>query len=235
MTKTNEQVRTEVRTSYAEIAVGDASCCGPSPTEIGYDPTELADLPDEVIMGLGCGNPVAFAEVSEGDTVLDLGSGGGIDVFLAARNAGDTGRVIGVDMTPEMLDRAEANATRLGLDNVEFRRGLIEDLPVDDAAVDLVISNCVINLAPDKAPVFAEVFRVLRPGGRMVVSDLVTDGPLPDSMKDDPEAWASCVGGALPKSDYLDLIRAAGLVDAKVLKQDDSSPVFSITVRAVRP
>ncbi len=235
MTKTNEEVRSEVRTSYAEIALGDTSCCGPSPTQLGYDATELAGLPDEAVMGLGCGNPVALAEISEGDTVLDLGSGGGIDVFLAARKAGDTGRVIGVDMTPEMLARAEANTARLGIENVEFRQGLIEDLPVEDATADLVISNCVINLAPDKAAVFAEVFRVLRPGGRMMVSDMVTDGPLPDSMKDDPEAWASCVGGAIPLTEYLDSIRAAGLIDADVLKQDGPGPVFSVAVRATRP
>jgi len=245
MAQTDEEIHTTVRASYARIAVAGTSCCGPAPTELGccdpdptelgYRPEELADLPDEAVMGLGCGNPVALADIEEGDTVLDLGSGGGIDVFLAARKTGATGRVIGVDMTPEMLQRAEANAGRLGLDNVEFRRGLIEELPVTDASVDVIISNCVINLAPDKGRVFAEVLRVLRPGGRLVVSDIVTDGPLPDSVADDPAAWASCVAGALPRDEYLDTIRAAGLTDVEVLKQDGSGPVFSITVRALRP
>ena len=235
MARYDEEIHTAVRTSYARLAVDAASCCAPSPTQIGYRPEELAELPTEAVMGLGCGNPVALADIGEGDTVLDLGSGGGIDVFLAARKSGDTGRVIGVDMTPEMLQRAEANAARLGLDNVEFRRGLIEELPVEDATVDVIISNCVINLAPDKARVFAEALRVLRPGGRLVVSDIVSDGPLPSSVTDDPQAWASCVGGALPKADYLDTIRAAGLIDVEVLTQDGHGPLFSITVRATRP
>ncbi len=235
MTKTNEEIRSEVRSSYAEVARADTPCCGPSPTSIGYSAAELADLPREAVMGLGCGNPVALADIAEGDTVLDLGSGGGIDVFLAAQKTGDTGRVIGVDMTPEMLERAEANAARLGLDNVEFREGLIEDLPVDDATVDVIISNCVINLAPDKTAVFAEAKRVLRPGGRLVVSDIVTDGPLPESLANDPEAWASCVGGALPLDHYVDAIRAAGLVEVEILKKEGSAPLFSITVQARRP
>ncbi|OFW67029.1 MAG: hypothetical protein A2Z12_07195 [Actinobacteria bacterium RBG_16_68_21] len=234
MAKTDEEIRSAVRTSYAAIALQQDSCCSPSPAQIGYDPDELTDLPDEAVMGLGCGNPVAMAGIAEGDTVLDLGSGGGIDVFLAARKTGPTGRVIGVDMTPEMLERAEANAVRLGLGNVEFRQGLIEELPVADGTVDVIISNCVINLAPDKAAVFAEAFRVLRPGGRLVVSDMVTDGPLPESIADDPENWASCIGGALPESVYLEGIRTAGFVDVAVLKKEGRSPLFSITVEATR-
>jgi SAM-dependent methyltransferase len=235
MNKSNEAIREKVRGSYAKIALTDTSCCGPSPDSTGYDPAELAVLPEEAIMGLGCGNPVALAGIAEGETVLDLGSGGGIDVFLAARKTGDAGRVIGVDMTPEMLERAEANAAKLGFDNVEFRPGLIEDLPVGDATVDVVISNCVINLAPDKRAVFAEVARVLRNGGRLIVSDIVTDGPLPDAIVNDPEAWAACVGGALPRTDYVDAIRAAGLVDVEVLAETGSGPTFSITVRARKP
>ena len=235
MPKTDEEIRQGVRASYAKAASSDASCCAPAPQEIGYDPAELTDLPDEAIMGLGCGNPVALADIGEGDTVLDLGSGGGIDVFLAARKSGDTGRVIGVDMTPEMLERAETNAAKLGLDNVEFRRGLIEDLPVEDATVDVIISNCVINLAPDKSAVFTEAYRVLRSGGRLVVSDLVSEGQLPQSVVDDPEAWASCVGGALQKSDYLAAIREAGLTDVEVLAQSGYGPLLSITVRATKP
>lgn len=235
MPKTNEEIRSAVRTSYAAIAVEQESCCGPSPVQIGYRASELEGLPDEALMGLGCGNPVALAGIAEGDTVVDLGSGGGIDVFLAARKTGSTGRVIGVDMTPEMLRRAEANAARLGLETVEFRQGLIEELPVESGTIDVIISNCVINLAPDKTPVFAEAFRVLRSGGRLVVSDLVSDGPLPASMVDDPEAWASCIGGALPEADYLDAIRSAGFVDVRILKKDGRSPLSSITVEATRP
>lgn len=235
MTKTNQEIRSDVRSSYAKVALSDSPCCGPSATRLGYDAADLHNLPEEAVMGLGCGNPVALADIAEGDTVLDLGSGGGIDVFLAARKAGDTGRIIGVDMTPEMLERAEANVARLGIDNVEFRQGLIENLPVEDATVDTIISNCVINLAPDKAAVFAEAYRVLRPGGHLVVSDIVTEGPLPAPVADDPEAWAECVGGALPKSDYLDAVRAAGLTDVEILKQDGEGPLFSVTVRASRP
>jgi arsenite methyltransferase len=235
MPQTTDDIHAVVRKSYARLAVASDSCCGPSSSEIGYRPEDLATLPDEAIMGLGCGNPVAVADIVEGDTVLDLGSGGGIDVFLAARRTGDTGRVIGVDMTPEMLQRAEANAARLGLDNVEFRQGLIEQLPVDDASVDVVVSNCVINLSPDKRQVFAEAFRVLRPGGRLVVSDMVTDGPLPDAIVSDPTAWAACIGGALPREEYLDAMRAAGFTDIAVLTQSGSGDVLSITVRAIRP
>ena len=234
MTKTDEQIRLEVRTSYARAATAPSSCCDPSPAHIGYEADDLTGLPDEAIMGLGCGNPVALADIGEGDTVLDLGSGGGIDVFLAARRTGDTGRVIGVDMTPEMLQRAEANAARLELDNVEFRLGLIEDLPVEAGTVDVVISNCVINLSPDKDAVFREVARALRSGGRMVVSDLVTKGPLPAEVADDPEAWASCIGGALPESDYLAAISGAGLGDVTVLERRGTGPIYSITVRAIR-
>lgn len=238
MTRTDKEIRSAVRTNYATIALTDASCCSPGEPEasgVDYDLADLADLPDEAIMGLGCGNPVGMAEIAEGETVLDLGSGGGVDVFLAARRTGPSGRVIGVDMTPEMLERAEANAARAGLDNVEFRHGLIEDLPVEDATVDVVISNCVINLAPDKAPVFAEAFRVLRSGGRMVVSDVVTDAALPDEVRGDMGSWSSCVGGALPKEDYLAAITEAGFAGVEVLKTDGDGPIASATVRASKP
>jgi len=238
MTRTDKEIRSAVRTNYATIALTDASCCSPGEPEafgVDYDPADLADLPDEAIMGLGCGNPVGMAEIAEGETVLDLGSGGGIDVFLAARRTGPSGRVIGVDMTPEMLERAEANAARAGLANVEFRHGLIEDLPVEDATVDVVISNCVINLAPEKAPVFAEAFRVLRSGGRMVVSDIVTDAALPYEVRGDMGSWSSCVGGALPKEDYLAAITEAGFAGVEVLKTDGDGPIASATVRASKP
>ncbi len=238
MTRTDKEIRSAVRTNYTAIALTEASCCSPDEPEasgVDYDPADLSDLPDEAIMGLGCGNPVAMAEIVEGETVLDLGSGGGIDVFLAARRAGSSGRVIGVDMTPEMLERAEANAARAGLDNVEFRQGLIEDLPVEDATVDVIISNCVINLAPDKAPVFAEAFRVLRPGGRLVVSDVVTDAALPAEIRDDLGSWSSCVGGALPQDDYLAAITGAGFTGVEVLKREGDGPIVSATVRASKP
>ena len=246
MTIPDDTIHTAVRGHYAKIALADASCCAaqPDPTpdascctppenHNGYDPADLAALPDEAIMSLGCGNPVALAEIAEGETVLDLGSGGGIDVFLAARRTGPSGRVIGVDMTPEMLERAEKNATEAGLDNVEFRLGLIENIPVGDGTVDVILSNCVINLAPDKAPVFAEAFRVLRPGGRIVVSDIVRSGPAPIDI--DPAAWSSCVDGALPLDEYLGAISAAGFSTPEVLIRDGEGSLFSATVRAVKP
>lgn len=235
MFQTPDDTHAVVRKSYARLAVDSGSCCTPTAPDVGYRSEDLAALPEEAVMGLGCGNPVALADIDEGDTVLDLGSGGGIDVFLAARKTGASGRVIGVDMTPEMLERARANAARLGLANVEFRQGLIEQLPVDDATVDVIISNCVINLSPDKRQVFAEAFRVLRPGGRLVVSDMVTDGPLPDAIASDPTAWAACIGGALPVDEYLDAIRAAGFTEVAVLTQSGYGEVLSITVRTIRP
>jgi SAM-dependent methyltransferase len=248
MTVPNETIRTGVRDYYAGIAVSGDACCAPAPEPdttagaaccspeadlFGYDAAELAELPDAAIMGLGCGNPVALADIQEGETVVDLGSGGGIDVFLAARRTGPTGRVIGVDMTPEMLERAEVNAAEAGLDHVEFQAGLIEDLPVDDGTVDVILSNCVINLAPDKAPVFAEAFRVLRPGGRIVVSDIVRTPPATTAI--DTASWASCVDGALAIDAYLDAISAAGFASIEVLKRDGSDEVFSATVRAIKP
>lgn len=232
MTIPEDTVRTAVRDHYAEIAVAETPCCSPTSAPGGYDPADLASLPEEAVMGLGCGNPVAMADITEGETVLDLGSGGGIDVFLAAGRTGPAGRVIGVDMTVEMLERAEKNAADAGLDNVEFRRGLIEDLPVEDATVDVILSNCVINLAPDKAAVFAEAFRVLRPGGRLVVSDIVRSGPGPEAI--DPSSWSSCIDGALPLDDYLAAIAAAGFASAEVLSRDGDGPLFSATVRAFK-
>jgi N-acetylglutamate synthase-like GNAT family acetyltransferase/precorrin-6B methylase 2 len=188
-------------------------------------------------MGLGCGNPVRLAEIREGETVLDLGSGGGIDVFLAARQVGPSGQVIGVDMTPEMLARAQKNAEQLGAGNVEFRQGLIEALPVVDSSVDVILSNCVINLAPDKTAVFKEASRVLRPGGRLVVSDVVARGELPGEIRENPELWASCVGGALPEEEYLDAIRKAGFPAVEVLTREglDLGHVYSVTVLAQKP
>jgi arsenite methyltransferase len=227
-----EPIVRRVRERYAEIARGKVStCCGPAtcgPTEadmslsVGYDSGALAELPEGANLGLGCGAPVAHLDPKPGETVLDLGSGGGIDVFLAARRVGPTGHVIGVDMTPEMIAKARANAEKAGLTGVvEFREGRLESLPVADASVDAVTSNCVINLVPDKAAVFREVARVLKPGGRMVVSDIVLDGRLPEALERDMLAWAGCVSGAAQRKDYLAMIEAAGLGTPEILRDVD--------------
>lgn len=182
-----------------------------------YEAVDLSDLPEDVTgISLGCGDPVTLASLEQGQTVLDLGSGGGIDVFLAAKQVGETGHVIGVDMTAAMIEKARANREKIGASNVEFRLGEIEHLPVADDTVDIVISNCVINLSPDKPQVFREAFRVLQPGGRLAVSDIVTNGPLPEAIKQSMAAWAGCVAGALEVDDYVAAIEDAGFVDVKV-------------------
>ena len=186
---------------------------------LGYDPSELAQLPDGADLGLGCGNPLAMLELRKGETVLDLGSGGGIDCFLAAKRVGPTGHVIGVDMTPEMIDRARRNATAGGYENVEFRLGEVEHLPVADGSVDTIISNCVINLVPDKRQVFAEAFRVLAPGGRLSVSDIVTLGDVPVRIRDSVEAYVSCLSGASLRGDYLGMLRDAGFAEVEVVSE----------------
>jgi len=180
-------------------------------TEMGYSEQELSAVPADTVMGLGCGNPTALVELREGEVVLDLGSGPGLDAFLAARQVGASGRVIGVDMTPEMVARARQTATQGGYSNVEFR--------VDDESVDVIISNCVVNLAPDKLRVFQEALRVLKPGGRMLISDLVTEGELPEDVQRSAEAWAECIAGALDKQVYVDTIRRAGFGDVTIVSQ----------------
>jgi ubiquinone/menaquinone biosynthesis C-methylase UbiE len=233
--KTDGEIRNAVEKRYAEIATSGSRCCGDQGlVQIGYKKEELEALPEPALMGLGCGNPVRLAELREGETAVDLGSGGGIDVFLAARQVGPSGRVIGIDMTPEMLARARANAERLGLTNVEFRQGLIEALPVQDSSVDVILSNCVINLAPDKGAVFREAFRVLKPGGRLIVSDMVAKERLPEAMRENPGTWAACIGGALPEEEYLDTIRKAGFPTVQALTREglELGHVYSITVRA---
>ncbi|HUT68580.1 MAG TPA: arsenite methyltransferase [Dehalococcoidales bacterium] len=225
-----KDVKKAVRESYARIAEqGSSCCCGPSSSccgsadavqeisrGIGYSDDELAAVPDGANLGLGCGNPVALASLQEGETVLDLGSGAGFDCFLAANKVGGKGKVIGVDMTPEMVARARENALKGDYTNVEFRLGEIENLPVADASVDIVISNCVINLSPDKKRVFNEVFRALKPGGRLMVSDIVLLKPLPDAIRNSVEAYVGCIAGAALKDEYLGAIEAAGFGDIRV-------------------
>jgi SAM-dependent methyltransferase len=223
-----QDVHEAVRDRYAKIAragapLPEAGCCGPTPEalarRVGYASEAIAAAPEGANLGLGCGAPLEFAALRPGETVLDLGSGAGFDAFLAAREVGDAGRVIGVDMTPEMIERARRNADTVRAANTEFRPGRIEALPVDDASVDVVISNCVINLVPDKAAVYREVARVLRPGGRIVVSDVVLDDPLPPVVAESVAALTGCVAGAALRDDYLATVAAAGLVDVEVVKE----------------
>jgi len=211
--------------------------------ELGYTMNELARVPADAFMGLGCGNPTAMADLKEGETVLDLGSGGGIDAFLAAIRVGPSGRIIGVDMTLEMVELANRNAREGGFDNVEFRLGEIEDLPVEDDSIDAVISNCVINLSPDKSRVFNEACRVLKPGGRMLVSDIATAGALPEDVRNDPDAWTGCIAGAMDRDDYLVAIREAGFRDVNLVDELAYSglgdtrldeKVFSVLVEAFK-
>lgn len=221
-----KDIRTSVSKSYARAVEQDSqascSCCGGSAPQgfavklAGYDRETLAALPaDAVSHSFGCGNPLALAEVREGDTVLDLGSGAGIDLLLAAKLVGPSGRVIGVDMTPAMIERAKANAAAAGLANVEVREGIIEDLPVEADSIDLVISNCVINLSPEKHRVFAELHRVLKPGGRFSISDIVAE-PMPAWIKEMDALYSSCVSGAISEDEYLAGLRAAGFVDVAI-------------------
>ncbi|HEU5334910.1 MAG TPA: arsenite methyltransferase [Terriglobales bacterium] len=220
MAKVDSDIIENVRQHYSAIAEGKKCGCGKGNAEsvarlIGYSPQELAQA-GQANLGLGCGNPLALAAIQPGMTVLDLGSGAGFDAFLAWRKVGPSGRVIGVDMTDEMLQLARKNASGLGADNVEFRKGAIENLPVDDAAVDLVISNCVINLSINKPAVFREMHRVLKPGGAFAVSDLVLLGPLPEAVLRDVEAYVGCIAGASMLGDYVRLALEAGLVDVSI-------------------
>jgi len=224
------EIKEAVRRHYGEIAAqakgeGAASCCPASScctpeeacsAEALYSPEDLAGLPSSVTeVTLGCGNPTAIAGLKPGEVVLDLGSGGGIDLFLAAQKVGPTGKAIGLDMTQEMIDLAKKNARKVRVQNVEFHLGEMEDMPLEDESIDVIISNCVINLSPDKDRVFAEAYRVLKPGGRMVISDLVAEGDLPPAVRRSMEAWVGCVAGALDKREYLEKIEAAGFIDLK--------------------
>ena len=228
----SEDIRKEVRKEYAKVAKNSGSCCGGSTPcgcskqsesvgkGIGYSDEELSIVPDGANMGLGCGNPTALASLKKGETVLDLGSGGGFDCFLAAKKVGKEGRVIGVDMTPEMVEKARANAKKGSYSNVEFRLGEIENLPVADNSVDVVISNCVINLSPDKERVFGEVFRVLKTKGRILVSDVVLLSDLPQFLKESTRAYAGCVAGAMKKQDYLAAMGSAGLKGIEIAEEN---------------
>lgn len=227
MTQTPTPIHEVVREHYAERIKSNASCCGPSSsdccsTDSSLYPSELlSTLPEgESTVSYGCGDPITLASLQPGQTVLDLGSGAGLDCFFAAKKVGESGRVIGVDMTPEMIERARSSAKRLDIQNVEFRQGYLEDLPVENNTVDVIISNCVINLSPDKSKVFGEAFRVLKPGGRLAVSDIVTDGPLPESIKQSLSAWAGCVAGAIEAGDYIGMMKAVGFTEVIV------TPVF---------
>jgi arsenite methyltransferase len=225
MTQSPTSIHDTVREHYAERIKKDASCCGPSDccssSNVLYPAELLNTLPaGEAGISYGCGDPITLASLQPGQTVLDLGSGAGLDCFFAARKVGETGHVIGVDMTPEMIERARASAKRSNLDNVEFRQGYLEELPVESNSVDVIISNCVINLSPDKAGVFSEAFRVLKPGGKLAVSDIVTDGPLPEAIKQSLSAWAGCVAGAIEAGDYIGMMQTAGFIDVS------ATPVF---------
>jgi arsenite methyltransferase len=234
-----EAVVAKVRERYGRIATGEVTgcgcSCGAADTEqaiakgIGYGAEELGALPAEANLGLGCGAPIGFLALQPGETVLDLGSGAGIDAFLAARAVGEGGRVLGVDMTPAMVERARNAAERHGFTNVEFREGRLETLPVADASIDAVTSNCVFNLVPDKAAVFREVARVLKPGGRLVVSDIVLDRALPEALASDLLAWVGCVAGAERREAYFAQLAAAGLTSVEVVKEVDYAETLLAT------
>ncbi len=234
------KIKKVVREGYAKIAKQGSSCCAPVNSccgntdlaqniskSIGYTERELKAVPKGANLGLGCGNPVALASLKEGETVLDLGSGAGFDCFLATDKVGETGKVIGVDMTPEMIEKARENASKGNYGNVEFRLGEVDNLPVANNSVDVVISNCVINLAPDKRRVFTEAFRVLKPGGRLMISDMVLLKELPDFIKKSIEAGIGCLSGAIMRDEYIGSIKAAGFQEVSII-DETSFPIEGI-------
>lgn len=255
---TAAETRETVREHYGKVAATDGACgcgpgcCGPSPNasaELGYQAQDLAGLPAGADMGLGCGTPLSFAALQPGETVLDLGSGGGIDCFLAASQVGPAGKIIGVDMTAQMIAKARANAAKVSAANVEFRLGEIEHLPVPDRSVDVIVSNCVINLSPDKAGVFRDAFRVLRPGGRLAISDIISSAPLPEAILRDPAALSGCVAGAPAIEELRSHLLAAGFTNVTIDVNESSRSfikgwhagsgaeefVAAAAIRAVRP
>jgi SAM-dependent methyltransferase len=250
-----EEIRTSVRDRYGAIARDKGSDCGCSPqcctpaSALGYSTEELALAPEGANLGLGCGNPQAIAALKPGETVLDLGSGGGFDCFLAAKAVGASGKVMGVDMTHEMIAVSRKNASKSSYTHVEFRLGEIEHLPVADASVDVIISNCVINLSPDKPQVFREAFRVLKSGGRLAVSDMVASGKLSDQLRGDLASYSACIGGASPVDELTTMIKAAGFTEVHIEPKEESRSfvkdwapgkgvedyVLSATIEAVKP
>jgi len=218
-----DELRDRVREGYTRVAEGAGLDDGQHANEvsrrIGYSDEQLEAVPEGANMGVGCGNPTAIDALRPGETVVDLGSGAGMDAFLAARQVGPTGHVIGVDMTDAMLERARKNASTVGVENVEFRKGKIESLPIEDESVDAIISNCVINLSPEKDRVYAEAHRVLRPGGRAMISDIVLERPLPPKLVDRLDAWIGCVGGASLREEYLETIRRAGFREVRIERE----------------
>jgi arsenite methyltransferase len=254
--KRQQEIKRTIRKNYGKIALQEttkgSACCGPdccsvessaqAAEVVGYRPSDLKTIPQASILGVGCGAPLNFADIQKGETVLDLGSGAGIDAFLAANIVGKSGKVIGVDMTDEMLARARRNAKEAGYSNVEFKKGDVEErIPVDDNSFDLVISNCVINLTTDKVKAFKEVRRILKPGGRMAISDLVADRSLPKESIS-LEKWSGCIDGALPKEEYIDSIRKAGFKNVQVLNEQlymqgqkvNGRKISSIVIKAVK-
>lgn len=262
----HDEIRTAVRDTYSQIALAEASsCCAPATSstsccapavpvqigsaQLGYSDVELSAVPEGADLGLGCGNPGAIAAMKPGETVLDLGSGAGFDAFLAARAVGTTGHVVGVDMTPAMVSKARANAAQGDYGNVDFRLGEIEHLPVADATVDVIISNCVINLSPDKPAVFREAYRVLRPGGRLAISDVVASAELPDDVRNDLSLYSGCVAGASLVADLEASLADAGFAEIRIAPKDESKAfieqwapgrsitdyVVSATIEAVKP
>ncbi len=259
-----EDVRSAVRAAYGQLAKGGrsccgpaaASCCGPTPSAektaaapAGYSDDEIGAVPEDSVMGLGCGNPTAIASLKEGETVVDLGAGGGIDCFLSAAKVGPKGRVIGVDMTPEMIEKARRNARKMGASNVEFRLGEIEHLPVADDSVDVIISNCVINLSPEKAAVYRDAFRVLRPGGRLCISDIVATQPMPEALAKDMAMVTRCIGGAATVDEITTWLEQAGFGEIRIAVKEQSRAfiadwmpeqgiekyVASATIEAIKP
>ncbi|HJH32231.1 MAG TPA: arsenite methyltransferase [Methanosarcinaceae archaeon] len=249
--KGKKEIKELVKDRYGRIASNEDSCCSccscdTDPVEqaksIGYSVQEIINIPEGSAMGLGCGNPTALAGLKSGETVLDLGSGGGVDVFLASRKVGEQGNVIGVDMTTGMVEKARENARKGNYTNVEFRAGEIENLPVEDCSIDVVMSNCVVNLSPDKFATFREVFRVLKPNGRILISDIVIEGELPGDVRRSLDAWTECIAGALEKQEYLNTITKAGFRDVTIVAEhsfynpemDDriAGKVISVQVRA---
>jgi arsenite methyltransferase len=251
------EIKEFVKERYSKIATKEESTCaccdGPKnlleeakkqAKAMGYSEEEIRSIPVEAVYGLGCGNPTSLAEINYGETVLDLGSGGGIDVFLASQKVGDNGKVIGVDMTPKMVEKAEKNAKNGGYNNVEFKLGEIEKLPLEDGSIDVIISNCVINLTPNKSKAYSEAFRVLKAEGRILVSDLVTEGFIPEGIRKSFQAWSECIAGAMEKEEYLDIIRNAGFNNVEVIEEhfftephmDERlvGKIVSIQVRAIK-